>query len=287
MANETSTNKLARRLVPTEGGNPPEGALGHGLSQLPQTDDCWAAGFKFGKNGPHSSRTMMLAELGVLLDRMPAGAVNADFRRAVVQENLLNKKTEATRRESFRRLRELYGLDLGIKVFDVLRAYWAQDRDGRPLLALLVALVRDPLLRISASVILTTPAGAEVRVEQFSDALLRALPGHLGQRTRLTTARNTASTWEQSGHLLGHLRKTRALVRPTPWAVTLALFLAYLSGERGEYLLSSDWLRVLDVQAGEASGQVGAAHRLGLLNFFRSGAVVQITFPELLKPAGD
>ena len=70
-------------------------------------------------------------------------------------------------------------------------------------------------------------------------------------------------------------------------ARTPRIFLAYLSGERGEYLLSSDWLRVLDVPAGEASGQVGAAHRLGLLNFFRSGSVVQITFPELLKPAGD
>ena len=245
------------------------------------------AGFKFGTNGPHSSRTMMLEDLRVLLERTPPEATLADFRRVIVDENLLNKKTESTRRETLRRLRELYTLDAEKLVFRVLRNYWPHDPAGRPLLALLVALARDPLLRISASVILNSRPGSEIPVSLFDDALARAMPGHFGPKIQAATARHIASSWEQSGHLAGRLCKTRSAVRPTPWVVALALLLAYLSGERGEYLLSSQWLLVIDVRPGDAGEQIAAAHRLGLLNFFRSGSVVQITFPAWLKANGE
>ncbi len=246
-----------------------------------------AAGFKFGTNGPHSSRTMMIEDLRGLLERTPPEASLADFRRVIVDENLLNKKTESTRRETLRRLRELYALDVETMVFRVLQTYWRQDPAGRPLLALLVALARDPLLRISAAVILNSRPGSEIPVSLFDDALARAMPGHFGPKIQAATARHIASSWEQSGHLTGRLRKTRLAVRPTPWAVTLALFLGYLAGERGEYLVSSQWLLLLDVRPGEAGEHISAAHRLGLLNFFRSGSVVQITFPAWLKATGE
>lgn len=229
---------------------------------------------------------MMVDELAVLLARTSREATLTDFRRVIVGENLLNKKTESTRRETLRRLRELYALNAGTLVFRVLRTFWAHDTAGRPLLALLVALARDPLLRISASVILNSRPGVEVHTSLFDDALSRAMPGHFSLKIQGATARHIASTWEQSGHLCGRLRKTRASVRPTPWSVTLAVLLAHLAGERGEYLLSSQWLLLLDVPPGDAVAQVAAAHRLGLLNFFRSGSMVQITFPELLKTAG-
>ena len=203
-----------------------------------------------------------------------------------MEENLLNKKTESTRRETLRRLRELYALDLAVPLFAVLRQYWPHDPAGRQLLALLVALARDPLLRISASVILESTPGAEIQVSQFDDALSRGRPGHFGPKIQAATARHIASTWAQSGHLSGRLCKARVAVRATPWAVALALRLAYLTGERGEFLLSSQWLLVLDVPPSEAVEQVAAAHRLGLLNFFRSGSVVQISFPELPKAVG-
>ena len=152
MVNETS---IARGLS-TEPGNEPDNtaksAASVSVTGLATSPDALAAGFKFGTNGPHSSRTLMADDLAALLARTPPEAAMADYRRVVVDENLLNKKTESTRRETFRRLRELYALDAGTPVFRVLREYWSHDPAGRPLLALLVALARDPLLRISASV---------------------------------------------------------------------------------------------------------------------------------------
>ena len=286
MVNETSIEPAVNTLPVGKDGDAAAMAASASVTDLAPSADAVAAGFKFGTNGPHSSRTMMVDELAVLLARTPPEATLADFRRGIVGENLLNKKTESTRRETLRRLRELYALDAATPVFRVLRTYWPHDPDGRPLLALLVALARDPLLRISASVILNSQPGVEVQTSLFDDALSRAMPGHFSPKIQAATARHIASTWEQSGHLCGRLRKTRAAVRPTPWAVTLALFLAYCAGERGEYLLASHWLLLLDVPSGDAGAQVAAAHRLGLLNFFRSGSVAQITFPELLKSPG-
>ena len=283
MENETSIAPALPGVPQIENDAAADVAAPVSVTGLTSSPDAVAAGFKFGTNGPHSSRTMMLDDLSVLLARTSPETTLADFRRVMVAENLLNKKTESTRRETLRRLRELYALDAGTLVFRILRTYWPHDPDGRPLLALLVALARDPLLRISASVILNSQPGAEVLTSHFDAALSHAMPGHFGPKIQAATARHIASTWEQSGHLSGRLHKTRSAVRPTPWTVTLALFLAYLAGERGEYLLASQWFRLLDVPPGHAVGQVAAAHRLGLLNLFRAGSVVQITFPELLK----
>jgi hypothetical protein len=230
---------------------------------------------------------MMLEDLIVLLERTPPDASLDDFRRVILDENLLNKKTESTRRETLRRLRELYTLDMGKLVFRVLRDYWPHDPAGRPLLALLAALARDPLLRISSTVVFNSRPGSGVPVSLFDDALSRAIPGNFGPKIQTATARHIASSWEQSGHLSGRAPKTRSAVRPTPWAVAFALFLAYLAGERGEYLMSSQWLLAIDVQPSEAGEHIAAAHRRGLLNFFRSGSVVQITFPAWLKASGE
>ncbi len=286
MSNETSIAPALYDLPVNEKGNAVETAASVSLTALAISTDAVATGFKFGTNGPHSSRTMMSNDLAILLARTPPDATLADYRRVIVDENLLNKQTESTRRETFRRLRELYALDAGVPVFRVLREYWPHDPAGRPLLALLVALARDPLLRISASVILNSQPGVEVQRVSFDDALSRAMPGHFRPKIQVATARHIASTWEQSSHLSGRLHKIRVAVRPTPWAVTLALYLAYCSGERGEFLLTSQWMRLLDIAPGDTGTHVASAHRLGLLNFFRSGSVMQITFPELFKPVG-
>ena len=61
--------------------------------------------------GAHSSRTMMLAELRLLLAACPQSASFEEYRSAIIDENVLLKKTVATRKVSFRWLRELYALD--------------------------------------------------------------------------------------------------------------------------------------------------------------------------------
>ena len=55
--------------------------------------------------GAHSNRTMMLAELRLLLAARPQSASLEEYRSAVVDENVLLKKTVPARKITFRWLR--------------------------------------------------------------------------------------------------------------------------------------------------------------------------------------
>ena len=68
-------------------------------------------GFRFGANGPHSARTMMLDDLRMLFSYVPANALRADYKQAVFIENILGKPTKKTRELALRHLTTLYGLD--------------------------------------------------------------------------------------------------------------------------------------------------------------------------------
>src|SRR5690606_21887211 len=100
------------------------------------------------------SRTLMLQELGQVLAFVPSSATADDYVTAIVEDNVADKKTAATRRITSQRLRELYSLEPATPVFSALRYLWDRDQIGRPQLALLCALARDPLLRASSPVVL-------------------------------------------------------------------------------------------------------------------------------------
>lgn len=89
----------------------------------------------------------MLAELGAVLASVLQGSGATDYRSAILQRNVLGKTTDSTRRESLRRLRELYALDEARAIFGLLRKLAALDTKSLPLLAMQVAWARDPLLR--------------------------------------------------------------------------------------------------------------------------------------------
>jgi hypothetical protein len=113
---------------------------------------------------------------------------------------------DRNRLETFKHLSELYGLDARLAVFRLFRRFWDDDEASRPMLALLCACARDPLLRASASVVLDLKVGALA-----TPAMLAASAGRtFSPKTRSALGRNLASSWTQSGHLVGKVRKTRA-----------------------------------------------------------------------------
>jgi hypothetical protein len=241
------------------------------------------AGFKFGDSGPHISRTMMLDEISRCLDVLPMEAIRNDFRAAIVERNILGKETEATRKESFRRLRELYALDPVVPIFRLFRELDAVDPASRPLFSALIACARDPLLRATLPTVAGARTGESLQAEAFDAALERACPGHLKPKIRLSTARHIASTWTQSGHLTGRNAKIRVRVSPRPAALAFALMLGSLQGHHGAELFGTDWCRILDLNANQAQQLASQAHREGLLDLRVVGNVVEIGFPRFAK----
>ena len=206
--------------------------------------DLERAGFRLGARGTHTSRTIMLNDLGELLAAVPADGDRSIYAQAVIEDNVLGKQTAATRRLSYQRLRELYGLDPRIPLFRVLRRLWRVDRPGRPRLAVLTAMARDPLLTATASVVVRLEPGQEMMRSTVLARLRGTVDDRLNDAVLEKVARNTASSWAQAGFLQGRVRKVRCRVEPTPGAVSLALWLGRLEGYAVARLLDSPWARV-------------------------------------------
>src|SRR5215213_8304738 len=119
----------------------------------------------------------MLRELRQLLATTPRDATYDDYRRAVVNDNVLGKRTMATRKESLRRLRELYGLSPEVPLFRALRELWVANPDAQPILAFLCASARDPILRASMEMVLQSPQGTQVTPQMIEEVTANAFPG--------------------------------------------------------------------------------------------------------------
>ena len=184
-------------------------------------------GFRLGNKGTHSSRTMMLTELTAVLGAVPQEGTRKDYGDAVVDGNCLRKATTATRRLSLQRLCELYALDPEVPIFRVLRQLWAPDSSSRPLLALLAALARDPLLLATAQAILPLAEGLEMPRKSMAEMLRTTVGERLSDATLDKVIRNAASSWSQSGHLVGRTFKIRRKVQPTARSVAF-LFISEL-----------------------------------------------------------
>lgn len=242
-------------------------------------------GFRFGDKGAHTSRTIMLEELTVLLRECPVSTLRAEYTTAVVERNCLAKHTAATRQLTIQRLSELYGLDPSVPLFRIMRRIWDADEKGRPLLALLLAMARDPLLRVTAPPILLMQPGQELGRQQITDALRLNVGDRLNEESLDKVVRNTASSWTQSGHLTGRSRKSRLKVQPTPFVVFYAILLGYLLGRRGSDLFESIWAKALDSTPEELAILAMDAKRYGLMDIKQSGGMFAISVDTALTLA--
>ncbi|WP_205230206.1 hypothetical protein [Azospira oryzae] len=241
-------------------------------------------GFRFGMNGPHAARTMMLDDLRVLLAHTSPEATRADYTSAVVESNVLGKPTRKARELALRHMATLYALDPANPIFRALRRLWSLDEKAQPMLALAVALARDPLLRDTQAFFLGQAAGAAVPREAVEDFLNTTHPDRFSPASLKSFAQNVAGTWTAAGILHGRLRKIRSAAPSHPESVTMLLFLSYLEGRTGQRLFSSDWMNLLGGSLDELEALANSASHRGLLVFMNAGGVKEVRFPEYLSP---
>jgi hypothetical protein len=244
-------------------------------------------GFRGGSSSVHTSRTMMLGELSLVLEHVAPNATAQEYLAAIVEQNVLGKPTQTTRKRTAQRLVELYALDPTIPVFRFLRHFWNADPSARPLLAYLAAAARDPLLRESTPFVVAIHAGASVTPAQTATYLAEKYSKRFQTSTALATAQRLASSWTQAGYLIGKVNKKRIRPIVTPVAATFAVLLGYLCGERGKMLLDTAWTRMLDRTPAEIEELAAEASRHGWMSYKAVGSVVEITLPGLLTSAEE
>lgn len=242
-----------------------------------------AAGFRTGDKGTQTSRTIMIAELERV---MKAGVAGDDLKRQVLEENLLEKATTSGRTLTLQRLRELYGLETAWPIYRALRSLWVRDPKSLPMLAVLAALARDPLLRASAKPVLGLATGSELMRDTLRNALASVVGDRLNESTLDKVIRNAASSWCQSGHLSGRTFKRRTRAIASPAAMAFAIWLAQAAGFKGQEILKSGWMQVLDLEPGEVSPMLERARAAGLITVRQLGAVTEIDASRLSHEGG-
>lgn len=239
-------------------------------------------GFKFGQNGAHSARSMMSAELRTLFAATTPDTAKEQYQADIVEHNILDKPTTKARNLTFRHLVDLYGLSNEIPLFRVFRKLWPIEPDAQPLLALQLALVRDPLLRTSMATITEAELGAVISRGDIEEVLKAPNPERFSPASLKSFAQNINGSWSQAGFLRGKTKKYRSEPKVTPVNVAFALFLAYLEGATGERLLHNPWCQLLGLSEHQLVELAIAASHRGIIDFKQSGGVVDVRFTGFL-----
>jgi len=226
----------------------------------------------------------MLSDLAQLMAHAEPQLSVPDYRRLVVQENILGKPTRTTREHTIRKLKALYGLEPGIPVFRNMVRLWRVDEASTPLLAMLCAHARDPLLRIASNAVVGAALGEIVAPETIQAVVEAKAPGRFSPTNLRAISVRVLSSFTQSGHLVGNLTKIRQQAAGTPVNAAYAAFLAFLEGYRAQRILSSPWAALLDTGHDTTADFLREAGRRGLINFRQSGDVFDVGFGDWLTP---
>lgn len=240
-------------------------------------------GFLYGKSGPHTARTLMLDELGLLLDCVDPGEASLEaYRIEITEHNCLSKQSGKTRELTFRHLKELYGLDPSIPLFRNLLYFWKREPEGRPLLAALCAFPRDTIFSASYAWIANYELGEQIVREQIEERIAQSFPNRFSPASLRSIAQNLNSSWTKTGHLRGRVKKIRTKAKPTAASIAFALYLGYLNGIRGEELFHSPYAKVLDARPSELMEKAEVASQRGWIVMKRLGNVIEVLLPQLI-----
>ena len=204
-----------------------------------------------------------------------------------LSENVVGKRTKSNLDKTNTLLQKLYTFDLQYAPFRAFAYFWplASENDQR-VMALLLALSREPLLAESAELVLQTRLGNAATVEQFLEGLVHRHPGHYSTSSAHAIAQRLASSWKQAGYLEGKVKTRRVQPQPQRYAVTFALLLAYLNGERGEFILRSKLVQALGLPEAEVRKLAADAALHNLLQYQSAAAVTVFAFPQLFNTLG-
>lgn len=237
------------------------------------------------KVGGHSARSMMFLEMQALVRAMPVNVVKADFTSVIIDQNMLEKPTQSSRKKSLRHLLELYGMDPSQALFRVLWALGHDDPDSLPQLCLVCAYVRDPQLRYSFELVRTLRLGEALSRTAMEQHLENGFPDRFSPAMKKSMAQNVNTTWTFAGHLAGTAKKTRRFPEPRPVSAAYAMLGGYLTGLRGEALLDSAFAALVAPNRPHLQAALALASARGLLSIKQAAGVVEFDFSHLLTPA--
>jgi hypothetical protein len=225
---------------------------------------------------------MMIVELQQVFAVVASHDGIDQYQAEIVDYNQLNKATEKARKLTFRHLVDLYGMSPDVPLFRVMRQLWDVDVQAQPVLALQLALVRDPLLRLSLPLMSELKPGDSIIREQVEEILKEPNPDRYSPASLKSFAQNINGTWTQAGFFKGRNKKTRTEPNVASVNIAFALFLAYLEGASGQRLFSNQWCQLFGLNAHRLDELAITASHQGLIDYKKSGEIIDVRFPRFL-----
>ncbi len=222
----------------------------------------------------------MFTELSKVMDH----ALHDDRYLESLNENIVNKLTKSNQKKTTSLLKLLYDFDVSFPPFVCFKYFWQiADVKNKPILSLLYALSKDYLLGESMYVILSTGIGEKVRIEKLEENIEARHPKRFTEKTRLSVARRIASSWKQAGYITGKVKNIRTQPNHCYHSVAFAFLMAYLNGDRGDFILSGKWVQALAISESLIRELANEAAKRDLLQYQYAGSVTTISFNNLFK----
>jgi hypothetical protein len=232
----------------------------------------------------------MWAEMQALLDHKIANLSTDAVRSLIVEENVLNKRTDVNRKKTLKKLTERYSLKRDNPVFaHFLTAYYTEvNSSQRALLGYLLLCANDLLVRrLSADWL--APRLARDGTALATDDLVKHV-SDVGQKVPALARWTPVTRLHVCQHYLGSVRdfglaEGRVVKRSQrPYAgsrvLVYALQLGRLQGLKPLDLLASDWMRVLGLDLDTAITRMYQLNAEGLAKFRMAGHVAELTLLE-------
>ena len=222
----------------------------------------------------------MFAELAKVMNH----GIDSDNYYDTLKQNSISRATQSGITKTSRYLKSLYDLDASQPQFMAFKHFWsiAHERD-KPLLALIYAIGNDYQLKNSIPVINNTEIGKKVTVESIESNIENLYPQKYSANTKRSMAQNIASSWKQAGFITGKVKNIRTQPELNYLVLTFAIFMAYLNGLRGDFILTSDWVKALTLDERTIRSLAIEAAKRDLLQYQYAGNVTSITFKNLLN----
>lgn len=228
----------------------------------------------------HTARTLMYSEFTKVMDF----SIESDNYIESLNNNILGKKSEDNIKQTTKFLTQLYSFDINYPPFRVLKYFWQNTNENeKPILALLFGILRDYLLTESINVVCDTKLLDKVYIDKFEANIQIYHPNKFTKNTLRSVAQNIASSWKQAGFITGKVKNIRTQPTVTYKEVAFAFIMAYLSNLRGDYIISSKWVKALCLNENQMRELAIEASNRGLIHYQYSGNVTSITCTELLK----
>ncbi|WP_189584869.1 hypothetical protein [Mongoliitalea lutea] len=232
------------------------------------------------KKTVHVHRTIMFQELEKVMDF----GIDLDTYTTAMEANVFGKKSADGIKQTSNFLSRIYLFDPKVDSFKVFKYFWKiTSEDERPLMVFLFAFTQDHLLFESAEVVAQTPLKEKVTVEAFKENLERYYPNKYSAVTSHSIGKNLASSWKQAGFIEGKTKNIRVQPEISYKVAAFAFFLAFLEGDRGEFILKNPTVKSLCLSETKLRDLAIEAAKQELLQYQYSGSVTSFAFPQLIS----